>query len=147
MVLAVQVLDLERSNRRNIDVTLNEYTQILASKTAIVAEESKNNRRQTRVSVPTTDLIVGKERRARLIECLREFDEAVTLPDLAEEIAVREFDAEITELSGERIKEIYLTLYHTDVPKLAEADILEYDQERDLVSSGPKLSALEEDQP
>ncbi len=92
--------------------------------------------------VPTSDLIVGKERRARLIECLQEFDEAVTLPDLAEEIAVRQFDAEITELSGERIKEIYLTLYHTDVPKLAEAGILEYDQERDLVSSGPRLSEI-----
>lgn len=109
-----------------------------------MAEESKDDRRERRATVPTSELIVGKERRARLIECLQEFDEAVTLPDLAEEIAVREFEAEITELSGERIKEIYLTLYHTDVPKLAEADILEYDQERDLVTSGPRLAEIED---
>ena len=72
-------------------------------------------------------------RRSVLLACLREFDEPVSLPDLADEIAVRESDEALSDLSGERVKEIYLSLYHRHVPALADAGFVEYDQEADLV--------------
>lgn len=79
------------------------------------------------------------DRREILLDCLREFDEPVTLPDLADEIAVRECETEITDIPGELVKEIYLSLYHTHVPSLAHAGLLEYDQEDDLVAVAPDV--------
>lgn len=114
----------------------NEYAQVRPQETGGVAEDLRDDgpdQTANYVDWSPTD------RRTVLLACLQEFDEPVTLPDLADEIAVRESGAEITEISGEVVKEIYLSLYHTDIPELAEADIVEYDQEVDLVSSTPGI--------
>lgn len=83
--------------------------------------------------------MLAHQRRALLVQCLTEFHEPVSLPDLADEVAVREYDEELTALTGEQVKEIYLSLYHTHVPKLAEAGLIEYDQESDHVVSAPDV--------
>jgi len=58
----------------------------------------------------------------------------VTLPDLADEVAVWAADRSIDEIPAEEVKEVYMSLYHSHVPKLEEADLVTYDQEGDLVS-------------
>ena len=65
---------------------------------------------------------------------MRTYGESLTLPDAAEEVAVRETGRKVTELSAERVHQIYISLYHDHLPRLVEANLLEYDQERDLVS-------------
>lgn len=72
--------------------------------------------------------------RTRLVvECLSEFDGPVSLADLADEVAVREHEVPITELTGDQVKRVYLSLYHTHIPKLANHGYLSYDQDADLV--------------
>lgn len=74
------------------------------------------------------------EARVRLtLRILHEFDEPITLADLAEEVAIRERDAPITDVSGDAVTDVYLSLYHSYVPTLAESAVVEYDQERDMV--------------
>lgn len=58
----------------------------------------------------------------------------VTLPDLADEVAVWDADRPIGEIPAEEVKDVYMSLYHSHVPKLEEADLVTYDQEGDLVS-------------
>lgn len=87
------------------------------------------------IDAQTTPPLLQHPRRALLVECLLEYDEAVSLPDLADEVAVRELDAELTAIEAEVVRDIYLSLYHTHVPKLAEAGIIEYDQSADLVTA------------
>lgn len=71
-------------------------------------------------------------RRRRALRCLQPHRE-LTLPDLAEEVTVKEADAPLPELPAERVQEVYFSLYHTHVPKLEAAGLVRYSQERDLV--------------
>lgn len=79
------------------------------------------------------DRDTASRRRQFLIECLQRFDEPVSLPDLADEIAVKEAGEPLSAIPGERVKVVYLALYHRHVPALEDAGHIEYDQEADLV--------------
>ena len=78
--------------------------------------------------------LLADERRRLLLSVMRTYGEALTLPDAAEEVAVRETGQQVPNISAERVHEIYLSLYHDHLPRLVEAGLLEYDQERDLVT-------------
>ncbi|NGM69718.1 hypothetical protein G6M89_11980 [Natronolimnobius sp. AArcel1] len=77
--------------------------------------------------------ILSNSRRRRFIEVMRTYDEEITLPDAAEEVAVRESGSSVQELSADQVANVYLSLYHDHLPRLVDAGVLEYDQERDLV--------------
>lgn len=76
---------------------------------------------------------VSARRRRFLLDCLHQFDEPVSLPDLADEVAERERGEPLSTIPGERVKDVYLSLYHRHVPALADAGVVEYDQDADLV--------------
>jgi hypothetical protein len=78
--------------------------------------------------------LLADQRRRLLLAVMRTYGEALTLPDAAEEVAVRETGHNVTEISAERVREVYLSLYHDHLPRLVDAGLLEYDQERDLVT-------------
>jgi DNA-binding transcriptional ArsR family regulator len=59
---------------------------------------------------------------------------SLSLPTLADEVAEGEADVPLRELDGERVRDVYLSLYHTHVPKLEDAGVVTYDQERDWVT-------------
>ena len=86
--------------------------------------------------------LLHHRRRRHLVDCLHEFDEPISLPDLADEVAIREREVDLTDISAEEVKEIYLSLYHNHIPKLANIGVLEYDQETDLVVGTPNLERL-----
>lgn len=67
----------------------------------------------------------------------------LTLADLADELAEQEHDASIDQIPAEDVKSLYMSLYHQHVPKLEEAGLVEYDQERDLVRPTERLPAIE----
>ena len=78
---------------------------------------------------------LAAQRRRLLLEVLLTHDQELTLPDAAEEVAQREANRSITELSAERIANVYISLYHDHLPRLVDAGLLEYDQEHDLVAT------------
>ncbi|MFC4436772.1 MULTISPECIES: DUF7344 domain-containing protein [Natrialbaceae] len=77
--------------------------------------------------------LLADERRRLLLQVMRTYSEELTLPDAAEEVAVRENGCKVTELSAERVANVYISLYHDHMPRLVDAGLLDYDQERDLV--------------
>ncbi|TYL40265.1 hypothetical protein CV102_01410 [Natronococcus pandeyae] len=77
--------------------------------------------------------LLADERRRLLLQVMRTYSEELTLPDAAEEVAVRENGCKVTELSAERVANVYISLYHDHMPRLVDAGLIEYDQERDLV--------------
>lgn len=72
-------------------------------------------------------------RRIYLIHALVNGTGGTMLPDLSTEIASQELDKPIEEVTvGER-KRIHLSLYHSHLPKLADLDVIEYDDREDVV--------------
>ncbi len=68
----------------------------------------------------------------------------MALADLADEVAVRENDSRITDIPADEVKRTYLSLYHSHIPKLADARVVQYDQERDTVSLSECADELEQ---
>ncbi len=80
--------------------------------------------------------LLADRRRRLTLEVLRTYEQSLTLPDVAEEVAKRETGQRIVEITPETVTEIYISLYHDHIPRLAEVGLLEYEQERDLVTPG-----------
>ena len=90
------------------------------------------------------DVLSHTHRRA-LLECLDDHGVSLALADVAEEVALLNSGRSIQEISPDDIKRIYMSLYHSHVPKLAAEGFVEYDQGRDIVNltdRGAQLAAL-----
>lgn len=76
---------------------------------------------------------LSRPRRRYALYRLEEVDDPLSLPDLAEDVAEWEAETSRSELSDERVKDVYMSLYHNHVPRLEDAGLVEYDQEQDAV--------------
>lgn len=76
--------------------------------------------------------VLANSRRRIALQCLSEHSE-ITLPDLAEEVAVREFQNRIQDIPAEKVRDVYFSLYHTHIPKLSAVGFVEYHQDQDAV--------------
>ena len=77
--------------------------------------------------------LLANPRRRELLALVEEHHE-ISLPDVADEVAVSEADAPIVDVDPDEVLEVYLSLYHDHVPRLVEAELVRYDQELDLVA-------------
>ncbi|WP_135534902.1 DUF7344 domain-containing protein [Halostella pelagica] len=96
---------------------------------------------------PATDRLfhlLADSRRRYALRCLCEHATQLTLADLADEVAVREREMPIGEIPAETVKRVYMALYHNHVPKLAEANVVEYDQETDTIALGDNTEQVEQ---
>ncbi|PGF14644.1 hypothetical protein CP556_20680 [Natrinema sp. CBA1119] len=87
--------------------------------------------------------VLSHERRRFALYCLKRYQTPISLVDLADEVARLEYDAETPlQVSGEDVKEIYLHLYHSHIPRMEEANLLKYSQENDTVYLKSDISDL-----
>lgn len=87
--------------------------------------------------------ILADQRRRYAFHCLKSYEAPLALADLAEEVAIRENDSPITEIPAEDVKRTYMSLYHTHIPKLEDANIVHYDQNTDSVALAEDSEQLE----
>lgn len=87
---------------------------------------------------------LAHQRRRHVLHCLRNYDQTMALADLADEVSVRENETAITEISAEEVKRVYISLYHTHIPKLQDVGVVEYSQERDTVTLLDTADQLDE---
>jgi hypothetical protein len=86
--------------------------------------------------------LLKNRRRREVLAYLLEADETVTLGELAEQIAAWENDTEINALNSDQRKRVYVALYQTHLPKMDDAGIVEYDQNRGLISLSDNADLL-----
>lgn len=79
--------------------------------------------------VPTT--LDVRER--YVLYCLSEHGQ-MALRDLADEVTVWERDTLLPDVPPDECREVYLSLYHTHVPRLERAGLVDYASDRDLLS-------------
>jgi hypothetical protein len=87
--------------------------------------------------------LLSHHRRRYVIECLDRYGSPMSLPDLADECVVMEHRKAFDDIPGETVKRMYMSLYHTHIPRLVESRVVEYDQESDSVALGPNAARLE----
>ncbi|WP_210424937.1 DUF7344 domain-containing protein [Halorussus halobius] len=86
--------------------------------------------------------VLSDARRRRALRTLLAHGD-LSLPDLADEVAVAERGRSLPEIDPDAVLDVYLSLYHTHVPKLTSAGLASYDQEGDLVAATDAGRALE----
>lgn len=78
---------------------------------------------------------LADERRRLVLAVLAEATPPIALGDLAGLVARREADRR-GGLVDDRVEAIHVSLYHRDVPKLAAADLVDWNRDGDLVRPG-----------
>lgn len=87
---------------------------------------------------------LSHHRRRYIVVCLDRYGSPMTLPDVADECAVMEHQRALDDIPARTVSRMYMTLYHTHVPKLAGINAVEYDQESDSVAIGETAAHLME---
>lgn len=85
--------------------------------------------------------LLSEARRRYVLSCLTDHG-TLALPDLADEVADREHDVPLPQVSEETVLRVYLSLYHKHIPKLEQADVVVYDQESDRVALAENADLL-----
>lgn len=88
--------------------------------------------------------ILKNERRREVIRYLREHEQQVTLSDLAEHIAALENDTDVASITSSQRKRVYVGLYQCHLPKMADMGIVQFNQNRGIVSLGENAPQLYE---
>lgn len=91
----------------------------------------------------TVHELLANERRRTVLRCLREHGPLV-LPDLADEVARVEHDSPLPQIPEDDVLCVYLSLWHSHVPKLSSAGVVSYDQDRDRVTLGENAAFVDE---
>lgn len=78
--------------------------------------------------------LLSNPRRRFILSYLRQSEGPVDLVDLADEIAAWENDTDVENLTSQQRKRVYVSIYQTHVPKLANAGVVTHDQDSGLVA-------------
>lgn len=94
-----------------------------------------------RLSLDVVHDLLAARRRRYVLYSLYLYATPVRLPDVADRVAELEDGPPVEELTEERTR-TYLDLYHTHVPKLADAGVVSYSQSGDEVELASTVSQL-----
>ncbi|WP_247728445.1 DUF7344 domain-containing protein [Halovivax limisalsi] len=86
--------------------------------------------------------LLKNRRRREVLQYLLEAEETVTLGELAEQIAAWENDTTVAALNSDQRKRVYVALYQTHLPKMDDAGIIDYDQDRGLIELADNADLL-----
>lgn len=81
--------------------------------------------------------LLQNERRRRVLRYLSDTDGAVEMRDIAEQIAAWEHETTVQQLSSQERQRVYIALYQTHLPKLADAGMVTYNQSRGIIERTP----------
>ncbi|WP_226479597.1 DUF7344 domain-containing protein [Natrinema amylolyticum] len=90
-------------------------------------------------AVDTAMELLADQRRRSLLNYLEETDGTATLTEVAVEIADQEAGAEPNAISDHDVsprdrRAVRISLHHTHIPKLANADVVDYDTETETIT-------------
>ncbi|MBV0901717.1 DUF7344 domain-containing protein [Haloarcula salina] len=84
-------------------------------------------------------------RRRLVLKYLHEYsgDEPADMSDIAEHIAALEHDTTVDALRSKQRQRVYIALYQSHLPKMDDAGVVNYNQDRGLVEPTPLASAFD----
>lgn len=87
--------------------------------------------------------ILSSARRRMILYYLRQHGGHATVNELADQIAAWENEVEPEDLSSQQRKRVYVSLYQTHLPKLSEAEIVDYDDDEGVVEIASRADEID----
>ncbi len=87
--------------------------------------------------------LLQSHRRRLTLHYLRGTDGAVDMREVVEEVAAEEYDTTPEQLDSTRRQRVYISLYQRHLPKLDDAGIIVYDQDRGWVERTDRADVLD----
>jgi len=88
--------------------------------------------------------ILSNHRRRMVLYYLREHGDSAGVKELAEAIAAMENEIPAEELTSQQRKRVYVSLYQTHLPKMADAQVIEYDKDEGTVRLTDRTSSIDQ---
>jgi hypothetical protein len=101
------------------------------------ASVSEGSSRGPTLSKDDTLHILQNERRRRVLQYLSEADGAVDMRDIAEQVAAWEHGTTVQQLTSDQRQRVYIALYQSHLPKLADFGLITYNRSRGVVERTP----------
>lgn len=87
--------------------------------------------------------LLAPTRRQAVLEILHASPQCpVPVSTLAEYVASEEYDCDVDEVTTEQRKRVYIALYQSHLPTLAQADVVTYDADESWVKVGPEFHRI-----
>ncbi|MFC6720708.1 DUF7344 domain-containing protein [Halobacteriaceae archaeon SHR40] len=87
--------------------------------------------------------LLSLERRQAIIKVLHDAEKTpVSVSELSKKVAAIEYNCAPSELDSAQEKRIYIAAYQVHIPYLAEASVVTYDSERQLVDRGENFDRV-----
>lgn len=87
--------------------------------------------------------LLKNNRRRETLRYLRNNGNETTLSDVAEHIAALENDTTVKAITSSQRKRVYVGLYQCHLPKMDDASVIDFDQNRGTISIGPNAEQLD----
>ena len=98
---------------------------------------------ESQLSQDTVFDILSNSRRRYVLYYLRQESEPIQLVDLAEHVAAWENETDVESLREQERKRVYVSLYQTHIPKLADTGLVKYDKEAGTVALTERRSTID----
>lgn len=99
---------------------------------------------QAHLTADTVLRMLANRHRRHALRSLSTTEKPMALADLANEVAVRETGSSSSDVSADAVTRIYLELFHAQIPKLADEQLVCYDRDRNVVSLSKRASHHEQ---
>lgn len=87
--------------------------------------------------------LLQNERRRRALDYLRGKEGSVRMRDIVDHVAAAEHDTTPEALRSDERKRVHIALYQSHLPKLDQAGVLEYNQDRGIVTRTERAAELD----
>jgi hypothetical protein len=107
-------------------------------------EETSDTDEQSPEALPLDQAfgILKNQRRRHVLEYLYEADGAVSLSEVAEQIAAWENDKEVRQISSSERKRVYVGLYQCHLPKMDDVGVISFNKPRGIIELGENAKGL-----
>ncbi len=105
--------------------------------TGDAVEDDEASEPAASLSKDDTFHILQNERRRRVLAYLADTDGPVDMRDIAEQVAAWEHDTTVQQLSSDQRQRVYIALYQSHLPKLADFGLIHYNRSRGIVERTP----------
>lgn len=104
---------------------------------------SYNSGAEAEISPDLVFDLLSSQRRRMILYYLHQGDGTATVNEISKEIAAMENDVPVDELTRQQQKRVYVSLYQTHLPKLAQAGVIDYDRENGTVSLTDRVQEID----